>query len=89
MSNTPTLFVNEGFDIKGAANIDNSSISIVYMVKRGKKLVETARFDHEKGVFIDPPYGVISDENIKKLVSVTKNIVRKKIIHKILIEISA
>lgn len=77
MSNTFTAFTHEDFDIKGATCIDNSPILLVYMVKKGRKLVETARFDLGKALFIDPPFGIISDENVQNLLKITKNVIRK------------
>ena len=77
MSNSKSLFIHNGFEIKNVVNIDNSTFSIVYMVRSGGKLLETARFDTVNHVFIDPPFGILGNENCEKLIKATKKIIRK------------
>jgi hypothetical protein len=77
MSTSNTLFIHNGYKIKGSCRIDNSNIVILYMVKNGGRLLETARFDLKTGALTDFPYGKFSLENFRILKNTIKNVIRK------------
>ncbi len=72
-----TLFKHGAFSVRGATQIDDSPIILVYMMEDGKKLIDTARFDLGKMIFIDPPFGPINISDFSKLMDSIRKINRK------------